>query len=59
MAIIRMTSAEIDEVLTPERIATELKAAKDMPFIYDEDCPELTESQLAKLHRVNTIKMPA
>jgi len=59
MAMIRMTSAEIDEVLTPERVTAELEAAKKMPCVYDEDCPELTEAQLAKLHRVNTVKISA
>lgn len=31
----------------------ELRALKDRPIVFDEDCPELTEEQLKQFRRVN------
>ena len=31
----------------------ELRALKDRPIVFDEDCPELTEEQLKQFKRVN------
>ena len=38
--------------LTPEQKA-ELEDAKKMPFVYDEDCPPLTDEQLRRFRRVH------
>ena len=32
----------------PEEVRAELEALKDKPVTYDEDCPQLTEEQLAQ-----------
>ena len=37
---------------TPEQIAM-IEAAKKLPVVYDEDCPEMTEEQLRHFRRVN------
>ena len=52
MAIIRMTLEEIEKMMTPERIAEEAERAEKMPFVYDPDCPPLTEDQLKRFRRV-------
>ena len=31
----------------------EIREAMKHPIVYDEDCPELTDEQLAEFHRVN------
>ncbi len=31
----------------------ELRALKNRPIVFDEDCPELTEEQLKQFRRVN------
>ena len=38
--------------LTEEELE-ELRALKDRPIVFDEDCPELTEEQLKQFKRVN------
>lgn len=38
--------------LTPEQIA-EIEEARKSPIVFDEDCPEMTEEQLAQFKRVN------
>ena len=37
---------------TPEQIER-LRALKNRPIVFDEDCPELTEEQLRQFKRVN------
>lgn len=37
---------------TPEQIER-LRALKDRPIVFDEDCPELTDEQLKQFRRVN------
>lgn len=37
---------------TPEQIE-ELRALKNRPIIFDEDCPELTDEELKEFKRVN------
>ncbi|MBD3878733.1 MAG: hypothetical protein IKI76_02005 [Selenomonadaceae bacterium] len=37
---------------TPEQIE-EIKALKDRPIVFDEDCPELTDEELKQFRRVN------
>ena len=40
---------------TPEQIA-EIEEAAKRPFVYDEDCPPMTEEQLRKFRRVHPRK---
>jgi hypothetical protein len=42
--------------LTPEQIAR-LKEAEKYPIVFDEDCPELTDEQLAEFRPVNFATM--
>lgn len=42
---------DIKAPLTDEQKAM-LAKAKDMTIVYDEDCPELTDEELAQFHRV-------
>ena len=37
---------------TPEQIER-LRALKNRPIVFDEDCPELTDEQLKQFKRVN------
>ena len=37
---------------TPDQIE-EIKALKDRPIVFDEDCPELTDEELKQFRRVN------
>jgi len=41
--------------LTPEQIA-EIEQAKNLPPVYDEDCPPMTEEQLRQFKRVKPRK---
>ncbi|MBR6267802.1 MAG: hypothetical protein IKR28_05650 [Selenomonadaceae bacterium] len=52
MAIVRMTLEEAKKIMTPERRMKEIEEAKKLPFVYDPDCPPLTEEQLKKFKRV-------
>ena len=38
--------------LTPEQLA-EIKEAEKYPIVFDKDCPELTDEQLAEFQPVN------
>jgi hypothetical protein len=38
--------------LTPEQLA-EIREAEKHPIVFDEDCPELTDEQLAEFQPVN------
>ena len=38
--------------LTPEQLAR-IKEAEKYPIVFDEDCPELTDEQLAQFYPVN------
>lgn len=53
-AIIMLVTKVIDlnAPLTPEQ-KEELRALKDRPIVFDEDCPPQTEEQLKKFKRVN------
>ena len=59
MTLIRMTSEEIDAIMTPERIKEETERASKMPFVYDPDCPPSTDEDLKRFHRVNPRKKKA
>ena len=37
----------------------EIRALKNRPIVFDEDCPELTEEQLRLFKRVNPLKKKA
>ena len=53
MAIVRYTAGK---ELTPERRAAmkaEIEAAAKRPYVYDPDCPLLTEKQLAEFRPVH------
>lgn len=55
MAMVTFTKSEIDKYLTKERVAAqvkELKRRRDMPIEFDDDCPEMTDEQLARFKRV-------
>ena len=41
-----------DEPLTKEE-REEIRALKNRPIVFDEDCPELTEEQLRQFKRIN------
>ena len=41
-----------DEPLRPEQIER-LRALKNRPIVYDEDCPELTDEELKEFRPVN------
>ena len=51
MAIIRKF-IRFDVPLTDEQKA-EIRALKNRPIVYDEDCPELTDEELKEFRRVN------
>ena len=49
---------DVSAPLTDEQIK-ELEALKDRPVGFDEDCPELTESELKRFSRVSEISHAA
>jgi hypothetical protein len=51
MAIVRHTRVA-GASLTPEQLE-EIEAASRRPYVYDPDCPLLTEAQLAEFRPVN------
>ncbi|MHC6203610.1 hypothetical protein ACYULU_10495 [Breznakiellaceae bacterium SP9] len=55
MAIVRSTY-KVGDGLTPEGKAR-IRALKGRPIFYDEDCPELTDEQLAEFRPVNGMTM--
>jgi len=59
MAIVRHKHTAGSELTPEERAAKKarLEAAARLPYIYDPDCPLLTESQLAEFRPVNFATM--
>jgi hypothetical protein len=55
MALVRHTHTAGSE-LSPEQVA-ELDEAAKRPIVYDEDCPQLTDEQLAEFRPVNFSSM--
>jgi hypothetical protein len=55
MALVRHTHTA-GSGLTPEQLA-EIKEAEKYPITFDEDCPELTDEQLAEFRPVNFSSM--
>ena len=47
-----------DEPLTEEE-REEIRALKNRPIVFDEDCPELTKEQLRQFKRVNPLRKKA
>ena len=52
MAMVTMTMDEAKKIMTPERRRREIEEARKLPFVYDPECPPLTEEQLKRLQRV-------
>ena len=51
MAIVTKTKEEIRQYFTEEMCRREIEEARKLPFVYDPECPPLTEEQLKKVHR--------
>ena len=51
MAMVRMTLEEAEKIMTPERRKREIEEARKLPFVYDPECPPMTEEQLKRFHR--------
>ena len=49
-----LTAEQLDELKFSEEEMEEIRRARDMPIIYDEDCPMVTPERAARFHRVNT-----
>ena len=47
-----------DEPLTEEE-REEIRALKNRPIVFDEDCPKLTKEQLRQFKRVNPLRKKA
>jgi hypothetical protein len=57
MEIVRHT-LELGKELSPEEhavLAAQLEEAAKRPYVYDPDCPLMTEKQLSQFHPVNGI----
>lgn len=54
MANIRTSTTEnLSNLAFTEEELEELKRAREMPIVFDEDCPETTPERAIKFHRVN------
>lgn len=51
-----MTREEMNELAFTQRELEELKRARTMPIVFDEDCPEITPEQAVRFRRVNPAK---
>lgn len=49
----------MSELAFTQKELEELKRARAMPIVFDEDCPEITPEQAVKFRRVNPIKQAA
>lgn len=62
MATVRKTIDVTKPFKITKKMMAELEAAKKLPTIFDEDCPELTDKQIAefaetiRLQRANKVK---
>ena len=54
-----MTREEMSELAFTQKELEELKRARTMPIVFDEDCPEITPEQAVRFRRVNPIKHTA
>ena len=48
-----MTEEQVEELAFTEKELEELERARNMPIIFDEDCPETTPEKAVKFQRVN------
>lgn len=46
----------MNELAFTQRELEELKRARTMPIVFDEDCPEITPEQAVRFRRVNPVK---
>ena len=44
---------QLKELAFTDEERKELERARSMPYVYDEDCPEVTPERAVKLRRVN------
>lgn len=49
----RMTAELMDELAFSEEELASLAKARNMPIVFDEDCPETTPERALKFRRVN------
>lgn len=54
-----LTTEKIKELAFSQEELDELKRARSVPIVFDEDCPEITPEQAIKFRRVNPIKRVA
>ena len=47
-------SSRIDDLAFSKEELEELKTAREMPIVFDEDCPETTPERAVKFKRVNS-----
>ena len=60
MATTADTAAEkLHEFAFSQEEQGELEKVRTVPIVYDEDCPEVTPEQAAKIKRVNPVKCVA
>ena len=57
-----MERANLDNIVAEELTFTveeieEIKKAREMPIVFDEDCPEVTPEKAVKFRRVNPPKI--
>ena len=54
-----MEKANLDDIVAEELTFTveEIKKAREMPIVFDEDCPEVTPEKAVKYRRVNPPKI--
>ena len=54
-----LTTEKIKELAFSQEELDELKRARSVPIVFDEDCPEITPEQAMKFRRVNSVKRVA
>ncbi len=54
-----LTAEKIKELAFSQEELDELKRARSIPIVFDEDCPEITPEQAIKFRRVNPVKRVA
>ena len=54
--MVKVMMSSVPAELTPEEIE-ELKAAEEMPIVFDEDCPEMTSEMLKQFHRMDKVSI--
>ena len=51
-----LSAEKIKELAFSQEELDELKRARSVPIVFDEDCPEITPEQAMKFRRVNPVK---